>query len=94
MINIVKQALFILETKHKFNFLFISILILINTFFETLSIAFIIPVISAILDPVGFTQLIFIKDLVNYLNIKGQLNLIILVMAIMITIFSIKLLLL
>ena len=90
MINIVKQALFILETKHKFNFLFISILILINTFFETLSIAFIIPVISAILDPVGFTQLIFIKDLVNYLDIKGQLNLIILVMAIMITIFSIK----
>ena len=90
MISILKKASLILEKKHKISFFFVAILILINTFFETLSIAFIIPVISALLDPESFSNIFIVGDLVEFLNIKNQIQLITLVMSIMIIIFIIK----
>jgi ABC-type bacteriocin/lantibiotic exporter with double-glycine peptidase domain len=90
MISIIRKASLVLEKKHKISFFFVSILILINTFFETLSIAFIIPVISALLDPEGFSKIRIVSDLVNLFNISKQIHLIILIMSIMILIFIIK----
>lgn len=85
------ENLSILKKEDKKNFLILIFLGLLGTFFEVLGVGIIVPLALIITDPLVIENNIYINNFVNILNIQSRDSLIIISLAIVISIYSIKL---
>lgn len=86
----IKKISFLLETKQKKQLVFLSILLLIGTFFEMLSLGILIPIIGLLVKPSLLNDYKIIKNLLTSIGNPNQKDLIILGMLSIVLIYLIK----
>ena len=81
---------FIISENHKKKLLILVFLLIIGMFLETIGIGIILPILQIILDPNIIYDVIFFKEILNYLGINQNEKIIFFVLGILIAVYFIK----
>ena len=80
----------IISENHKKKLLILVFLLIIGMFLETIGIGIILPILQIILDPNIIYDVIFFKEILNYLGINQNEKIIFFVLGILIAVYFIK----